>query len=80
VVETLPDALQFVNSEPSLNPQDAPGDSQRFTWRVPELAPGDTAVLRIAIRLRQNLQAETNLTTRHTLSYQDSNNNSYSGQ
>lgn len=80
VVETLPDALQFVNSEPSLNPQDAPNDSQRFTWRVPELAPGDTAVLRIAVRLRQNLQAETNLTTRHTLSYQDSNNNSYSGQ
>jgi uncharacterized repeat protein (TIGR01451 family) len=80
VVETLPDALQFVNSEPSLNTQDAPNDSQRFTWRVPELAPGDTAVLRIAVRLRQNLQAETNLTTRHTLSYQDSNNNSYAGQ
>lgn len=80
VVETLPDALQFVNSEPSLNPQDAPNDSQRFTWRVPELAPGDTAVLRIAVRLRPNLQAETSLTTRHTLGYQDSNNNSYSGQ
>lgn len=80
VVETLPDALQFVNSEPSLNAQDASSDSQRVTWRVGELAPGDTAVLRIAIRLRANLQAETSLTTRHTLSYQDTNNNSYSGQ
>lgn len=80
VTETLPDALQFVNSEPVLNAQDASGDSQRVNWRVPELAPGDTAVLRIAIRLRPNLQAETNLTTRHTLSYQDTNNNSYSGQ
>ncbi len=80
VVEALPDALQFVNSEPSLNPQDASGESQRITWRVTELAPGDTAVLRIAVKLRPNLQAETNLTTRHTLSYQDTNNNSYSGQ
>ncbi len=80
VIETLPDALQFVNSEPSLNAQDASSDSQRITWRVSELAPGDTAVLRIAIRLRANLQAEMSLTTRHTLSYQDTNNNSYSGQ
>jgi uncharacterized membrane protein len=80
VVEALPDALQFVNSEPSLNPQDASGESQRITWRVAELAPGDTTVLRIAVRLRPNLQAETNLTTRHTLTYQDTNNNGYTGQ
>ncbi len=80
VVESLPDALQFVNSEPSLNPQDASGESQRITWRVAELAPGDTTVLRIAVRLRPNLQAETNLTTRHTLTYQDTNNNNYTGQ
>jgi len=80
VVESLPDALQFINSEPTLSPQDASTESQRITWRVPELAPGDTVVLRIAIRLRPNLQAETNLTTRHSLSYQDTNNNSYSGQ
>jgi uncharacterized repeat protein (TIGR01451 family) len=80
VVESLPDALQFMNSEPTLSSQDASGESQRVTWRVTELAPGDTAVLRIAVRLRPNLQAETNLTTRHTLSYQDTNNNSYSGQ
>lgn len=80
VVENLPDALQFVNSEPTLSAQDASNDSQRITWRVTELAPGDTAVLRIAVRLRANLQAETNLTTRHSLTYQDTNNNNYSGQ
>jgi uncharacterized repeat protein (TIGR01451 family) len=80
VVETLPDALEFVNSDPSLNPQDAPGQTQRFTWRVAELAPGDTAVLRVAIRLRPNLPADATLTTRHTLSYQDTNSNNYSGQ
>jgi uncharacterized repeat protein (TIGR01451 family) len=78
--ETLPEALQFVNSDPALRAEDAPGSSQRFTWRVPELAPGDTAVLRVAVRLRPNLAAETNITTRHTLSYQDTNSNSYSGQ
>jgi uncharacterized repeat protein (TIGR01451 family) len=80
VTETLPEALQFVSSEPSLNPQDAPGNAQRFVWRVSELAPNDTAVLRIAVRLRPNLQAETNLTTRPTLTFQDSNGNSYQGQ
>ena len=80
VVETLPDALEFVNSDPSLNPQDAPGATQRFTWRVPELAPGDTAVLRVAVRLRPNLPADATLTTRHTLQYQDTNQNNYSGQ
>ncbi|HEY0377121.1 MAG TPA: tetratricopeptide repeat protein [Pyrinomonadaceae bacterium] len=80
VVETLPDALEFVNSDPSLSPQDAPGANQRFTWRVPELAPGDTAVLRVAVRLRPNLPADATLTTRHTLNYQDTNQNNYSGQ
>jgi hypothetical protein len=80
VVETLPDALEFVNSDPSLNAQDAPNSSQRFTWRVAELAPGDTAVLRVAVRLRPNLPADATLTTRHTLSYQDTNSNHYSGQ
>ncbi|HEX8493108.1 MAG TPA: tetratricopeptide repeat protein [Pyrinomonadaceae bacterium] len=80
VLETLPDALEFVSSDPSLNPQDAPGSGQRFTWRVQELAPGDTTVLRIAVRLRQNLQADTNLRTSHSLNYQDTNGNSYTGQ
>lgn len=80
VSELLPDALEFVSSDPSLNPQDAPGSAQRFTWRVSELAPGDTTVLRIAVRLRQNLQADINLKTSHTLSYQDTNNNGYTGQ
>ena len=80
VNETLPEALQFVNSDPSLSTQDAPGTGQRFTWRVAELAPGDTAVLRVAVRLRPNLPAEQSLTTRHTLSYQDTNGNGYTGQ
>jgi len=79
VNEMLPDALQFVNSEPAISAQDAAG-GQRFTWRVAELAPGDTAVLRVAVRLRPNLPAEQTLNTRHTLGYQDTNGNSYSGQ
>jgi uncharacterized repeat protein (TIGR01451 family) len=78
--ETLPEALQFVSSDPSLNSQDAPGDAQRFIWRLAELAPGDTAVLRIAARLRTNLPANVTLTTSHTLSYQDTNGNGYQGQ
>jgi uncharacterized repeat protein (TIGR01451 family) len=80
VTETLPEALQFVNSDPELNQQDAPGVGQKLVWRVSDLAPGDTAVLRIGVRLKPNLPADTNLTTRHTLSYQDSNGNSYQAQ
>lgn len=80
VTEMLPEALQFVSSDPALSQQDAPGAGQKLTWRVSDLAPGDTAVLRIGVRLRPNLTADTNLTTRHTLSYQDSNGNSYQGQ
>jgi uncharacterized repeat protein (TIGR01451 family) len=80
VTEMLPDALEFVSSDPALNQQDAPGTAQKLVWRVTDLAPGDTAVLRIGVRLRPNLTADTNLTTRHTLSYQDSNGNSYQGQ
>lgn len=80
VTETLPEALQFVSSDPALNQQDTPGAAQKLVWRVADLAPGDTAVLRIGVRLRPNLTADTNLTTRHTLSYQDSNGNSYQGQ
>lgn len=80
VTETLPDALQFAGSEPGLNPQDAPGSAHGFQWRVAELAPGDTSVLRIAVRLRPNLSANTNLTTSHSLIYKDSNGNGYVAQ
>jgi uncharacterized repeat protein (TIGR01451 family) len=80
VTETLPEALQFVNSDPTLKQEDASGAGQRLVWRVADLAPGDTAVLRIGVRLRPNLPADTNLTTRHTLIYQDSNGNNYQGQ
>lgn len=80
VTEALPEALQFVNSDPSLSAQDGPGNTQSFTWRVAELAPGDTAVLRVAVRLRSGVAAGSSLTTRHSLSYQDTNGNSYQGQ
>jgi len=80
VTESLPEALQFVSSSPQLSLQDAPGGARSFVWRVPELAPGDTTVLLVTVRLNPNLRADDVVTTRHTLSYQDSNGNSYSGQ
>ncbi|HKC64294.1 MAG TPA: tetratricopeptide repeat protein [Pyrinomonadaceae bacterium] len=79
VNETLPPALEFVSSDPNLSAQDASG-GQQFRWRVAELAPGDTAVLRVTVRLRPNQSADQTLTTRHSLSYQDPNGNNYSGQ
>ncbi len=80
VTEQLPEALQFISSDPSLNTQDSPSDARRFVWRVNELAPGDTSVLKIAVRLRPNIAADVTIPTRHTLVYQDANGNNYQGQ
>lgn len=80
VSEVFPDALQFVSSNPTLSTQDAPGDSRRLTWRVNELAPGDTSVLLITVRLRADLAADRTLTTSHTWVYQDTNGNTYQNQ
>ncbi|HEX8458938.1 MAG TPA: tetratricopeptide repeat protein [Pyrinomonadaceae bacterium] len=80
VSEVFPDALQFVSSNPTLSAQDAPGDSRRLTWRIPELAPNDTSVLLITVRLRPDLAADRTLTTNHTWVYQDTNGNTYQNQ
>jgi uncharacterized repeat protein (TIGR01451 family) len=80
VTEYLPDALEFVSSSPELNLQDIPGGGRGFVWRVAELSPGDTQVLQVTVRLRQNLAADAVITPRHTLTYQDSNANAYRGQ
>jgi uncharacterized repeat protein (TIGR01451 family) len=80
VTEYLPEALEFVSSSPQLSVQDATGGARNFVWRVPELAPGDTAVLLVTVRLRPNLRADDVITTRHTLTYQDTNANGYTGQ
>jgi uncharacterized repeat protein (TIGR01451 family) len=80
VTEYLPDALEFVSSSPELSLTDMPGGGRGFIWRVAELAPGDTQVLQVTVRLRQNLAADAVITPRHTLTYQDSNTNAYRGQ
>ncbi len=49
-------------------------------WRLPELAPGDTSVLLVTVRLASNIAAGTTITPRHALTYQDTNANSYQGQ
>ncbi|MFL6210696.1 MAG: tetratricopeptide repeat protein [Pyrinomonadaceae bacterium] len=77
VTEVLPEALQFVGSEPSLDTHDAAGNTRRIVWHVAELAPGDTAVLRITVRLGANLQADADVRTTRSLAYQDTNGNSY---
>jgi uncharacterized repeat protein (TIGR01451 family) len=79
VTELLPDALEFVSSSPELTLQDV-GGGRGLIWRVAELAPGDTQVLQVTVRLRPNLPADAVITPRHTLTYQDSNANAYRGQ
>jgi uncharacterized repeat protein (TIGR01451 family) len=80
LTEQLPDALEFISSEPALNSQDAAGGAQRFVWRVNELSPGDTAVLKIAVRIKMNIEADRTLSPSHSLTFQDGNGNTYRGQ
>ncbi|HVF43787.1 MAG TPA: hypothetical protein VM936_12280, partial [Pyrinomonadaceae bacterium] len=80
LTEVLPDALEFISSSPELTLQDLGGGSRGLVWRVAELAPGDTQVLQVTVRLRQGIPANAVITPRHTLTYQDSNSNAYRGQ
>lgn len=80
LTEVLPDALEFVSSSPELTLQDLGGGSHGLIWRVAELAPGDTQVLQVTVRLKQGIPANAVITPRHTLNYQDSNSNAYRGQ
>ena len=80
VTEQLPEALEFVSSAPELSLQDVGGGRRGLVWRVAELAPGDTQVLQVTVRLRPNLAADAVITPLHTLTYQDSNANAYRGQ
>jgi uncharacterized repeat protein (TIGR01451 family) len=80
VTEFLPDALEFVSSSPELSLQDMTGGGRGFVWHVAELAPGDTQVLQVTVRLKANLPADAVITPRHTLTYQDENANAYRGQ
>ena len=77
VTEMLPAALQVDKTDPKLEVQTAADGSQRVAWRVTELAPGDTAVLLITVRLRADLAAGGTISTTRTWSYQDSNGNTY---
>ena len=79
VTEMIPAALQVVDTNPKLDAQDAAGGS-RISWRVAELAPGDTSVLLITVRLRPDLPAGASITTSRTWAYQDTNGNTYQNQ
>jgi hypothetical protein len=80
VAEVLPAALQLVETNPKLESQTGADGAQRVVWRVTELAPGDTAVLLVTVRLRADLAAGGTITTTRTWDYQDTNGNSYRNQ
>lgn len=80
VTEVLPAALQLQDTNPKVSAEGAAGGAQRIPWRVNELAPGDTAVLLITVKLRPDLAAGGTITTTRTWSYQDTNGNTYQNQ
>jgi len=72
VTELLSDDMQFASSDPAPSRQEPVGRSQRLTFRIPELKPGTSRILRIAVRLRVGAAPEAVLKTKHSVSYQDS--------
>lgn len=80
ITEVLPAGLQLIETNPKLESQTAGDGSQRVVWRVSELAPGDTAVLLVTVRLRADLAAGGTITTSRTWVYQDTNGNTYQNQ
>jgi uncharacterized repeat protein (TIGR01451 family) len=76
VTENLPEALQLVSTDPAIEQPDS-SNSNRIIWKAAELGPGDTAVLRIGVKLKPNLKPDTNLTSTHSITYEDSKGNSY---
>jgi hypothetical protein len=70
VTEQLTDDLQFASSDPAPMKQEPVGRSQRLTFRIAELKPGNSRALRIAVRLRNNAP-HSRLNTTHSVSYQD---------
>jgi len=70
VTEQLSDELQFASSDPAPAKQEPVGRSQRLTFRIAELKPGNSRALRIAVRLRNN-SLHGALNTKHSVSYQD---------
>lgn len=80
VTEILPAALQLIETNPKLESQTGADGAQRVVWRVTELAPGDTAVLLVTVRLRADLAAGGTITTTRTWDYQDTNGNTYRNQ
>jgi uncharacterized repeat protein (TIGR01451 family) len=79
VTELLPDALEFVSSEPTLVVlrRAAVGAQEALQWRVSELGPGATATASIAVRhkaAKSNVPASA---WQRTVAYQDMNGNNY---
>ncbi|MDT7540928.1 MAG: hypothetical protein QOE33_832 [Acidobacteriota bacterium] len=80
VTEMLPAALQVVETNPRIETQTGSDGTQRISWRVAELAPGDTAVLLVTVKLRSDLAAGAAISTTRTWVYQDTNGNTYQNQ
>jgi hypothetical protein len=76
LVENLPEALQLVSTDPAIEHPGSSGSDQ-LTWRVSELAPGDTAVLRVGVRLSAGPRTDSSFSTVRSLSYEDSRGNVY---
>jgi len=78
VSELLSESSQFASSNPAPARQDPVARTQRLTFRVVELKPGESRTLSIAVRPR-NVGSSTDniLKTKHSVSYQDSQGKTY---
>jgi len=77
VSELLSEDSQFASSYPAPSSQDSVGRTQRLNFRLTELKPGESRMLRIAVRPRAAGHQPNPLNSKHSVSYQDLRNKSY---
>jgi len=78
VSELLSDVSEFASSNPAPTRQEPVARTQRLTFRIVELKPGESRTLSVAVRPRTAGASTDNiLKTKHSVSYQDSQGKTY---
>ena len=78
VREQLDSSLDFVSSDLEPARQEIVARMQLLTFRIAALGPGETKVIRLAVRSRQHAAVNTATQTKRSIVYRDGNGKSYS--
>jgi hypothetical protein len=80
VREELDESMNFASSDPAPARQEIVGQSLVLTYRPMSLAPGETKVIRLAVRPRPQATTRTATPIKHSASYSDAKGNTFKTQ